>query len=257
MLLKSRFLSFVAILALSGVLSAVAADAPKVSTFAPAKDLEQQADKYLKAMKDTVASEQDYKDAEGKIGRDSNTLVVIVLALGLHDEDNKYKAAAPAIMKAAQDVAATKDYAGAKKAVEALDEVVAKNAKADGELKWAPVAALPELMKQVPMINTKLKLTMKGKNFTKKAKDSQGHTAVIATIAQATIADTSMTKNAEQVKQWQKFSNAARDDAAAVNAAIHKADQKAADAAMTKLNQSCEDCHAVFKPDVAANPSGK
>ena len=48
---------------------------------------------------------------------------------------------------------------------------------------------------------------------------------MIAAIAQGTIADTSATKNAEQVKLWQKFSKAMRDDAGAVNAAIHKGDQ--------------------------------
>ena len=43
-----------------------------------------------------------------------------------------------------------------------------------------------------------------------------------------------------------------RDDAGALNAAIHKGDEPAAAKAMKKLDQSCEDCHAVFKPDVKA-----
>ena len=41
-----------------------------------------------------------------------------------------------------------------------------------------------------------------------------------------------------------------RDDAGAVNAAIHKGDEAAADEAMKKLAQSCDDCHAVFHPEV-------
>ena len=39
-------------------------------------------------------------------------------------------------------------------------------------------------MKQVPLINTRLKLNLKGKKFKKKAKDTAGYTAVIAAIAQ-------------------------------------------------------------------------
>ena len=118
-MLKNRSLSVAVIVAVLGVfmarVHARAADAPKVSTFAPAEDLARQADKYIETMKSTVASEEEYNDSEGKIGRDSNTLVVIALALGLHDQNNKYKARAGALMKAAQVVAATKDYAAANK----------------------------------------------------------------------------------------------------------------------------------------------
>ena len=39
-----------------------------------------------------------------------------------------------------------------------------------------------------------------------------------------------------------------RDYAGEVNAAIRKGDRPAADKAMKKLSQSCDDCHAVFHP---------
>jgi hypothetical protein len=246
----------VATVAALGILTARtpvnAADAPKVSTYAPAEDLAHQVGQYVKSMKSVVADEQEYKDSEGKVVRDAGTLAIIALALGLHDQDNKYKANAGAIIKAAQAVAATKDYESAKKAVAALEVVVTKGGTAGGDLKWEKTASLPELMKQVPMIHTKLKLYVKGSSFKKKAKDTAGYTAVIAAIAQGVIADTSATKNAEQIKLWTKFSEAMRDDAGDVNAAVHKGDEAAAAKAMKKLNQSCEDCHAVFKPDVAA-----
>ena len=257
MMLNSRSLFVAAVVAVLAVLVVAqthvrAADAPKVSTFAPAEDLVRQADKYIKTMKSTVASKDEYDDSEGKIGRDSNTLAVIILALGLHDTDNKFKPKAAAVMKAARDVAATKDYASAKKAVAVLGKIAAADVKPGGKLKWEKVASLPDLMKQVPIVNTKLNLCLGKTSFKKKAKDSAGYTAVIAAIAQGVIADTSATKNAEQVKLWQKFSKAMRDHAGAANAAIHKGDQPATDKAMKKLDQSCVDCHAVFKPDVVA-----
>jgi hypothetical protein len=154
-------------------------------------------------------------------------------------------------------VAATKDYASAKKAVAALVRAAADESKGGAKLKWEKVAALPDLMKEVPIINTKLKLCVGKTRFKKKAKDSAGYTAVIAAIAQGVIADTSATKNAAQVKQWQQFARTLRDCAGAANATIHKGDQPATAKVMKKLNQSCEDCHAVFKPDVLKDDKAK
>jgi hypothetical protein len=225
--------------------------APKVSTFAPADDLVRQVDLYIESLKEIVSSEENYKDDKDKFARQSNTLVVVALALGLHDEDNKYKAAAGALMKAAQAVAAAKDYTAARKSVAVL--AAATTAKIDAPLRWEKVAALPELMNQVPAVHTKLKLLTQGANFKKRAKDAAGHVAVIAVIAQGTLSDASAAKNAEQVRQWQKFSAAMRDGAATVGAAIRNADQKALAPAMQKLNQSCEDCHTVFHPTLV-NP---
>ncbi|MGD0516785.1 MAG: hypothetical protein ABSA26_04550, partial [Thermoguttaceae bacterium] len=91
-------------------------DAPKLSCFAPAGDLVNQVRDYIKEIETTLASEEEYKDSEGKIGRCTGTLAVIALCLGLHDEPNEYKARAAALIKAAQELAATTDYQSAKKA---------------------------------------------------------------------------------------------------------------------------------------------
>ncbi|MCE5266543.1 MAG: hypothetical protein LLG00_01475 [Planctomycetaceae bacterium] len=223
---------------------------PKVSTFAPADDLVRQADLYIAGLEKSVADEEEYKDGKDKIAKDSNTLIVIALALGLHDEDSQYKAQSGAIMKAAGELAATKDFASAQKAVAALKDAAEGKQKVESELKWQKVASLPELMKQVPLVNTKLKRNLKPDKFQKKAKDTAGYTAVIAAIAQGSMADLSATKNPGQAQQWYKFSAAMRDDAGQLNAAIHKKDASGAAKAMKKLAQSCEDCHAVFHPGV-------
>ena len=251
MTLKNRVVPVVVFLAVLGALLALnpapsSADdeAPKVSTFAPAKDLATQADWYIKDLEKIVASEDEYKDGAEKVAKEANTLVVVALALGLHDEDSKYKESAGGLVKAAQELAATKDFASAQKAVAAVK--AAAESKSDVKLKWEKVASLPELMKQVPVINSKLKLNIKGSKFTSKAKDTAGYTAVMAAIAQGALADTSATKGADQEKQWKGFSAAMRDNAGAVNAAIHKGDEEAAGTSMKKLAQSCDDCHDVF-----------
>ena len=257
-MLKLRLLSMVAMAAAVGV--AVAAEfaaaqqppaPPKVSTFAPAEDLVNQLDKYLGDLDEGTKDEAAYKDAKDNVGKQSNTLIVIALALGLHDEENKYKANAGAVIKAAQEVAASKDLASAQKAVAGLKDAVAGKGQAAGALNWEPTASLAELMKQVPIINTKLKMNLKGTKFKSKAKDTQGHTAVLAAIAQAAMADTKGAKadNPEKAKQWYDWSVKARDHAGEVNAAIRAGKSDVAEDAMKKMAQNCDDCHAVFKPE--------
>jgi hypothetical protein len=221
-------------------------EVPPVSKFAPAEDLVAQAEQFLKDLEADTADEAAYKEGADKVAKDSNTLVVIALALGLHDQDNKFKANAAAMVKAAQEVAATKDLAGAKKAVAALKDASEGKGQAAGALKWEKVASLAELMKQVPIINTKLKRTIK--KFSGKAKENAGATAVLAVIAQGAMADTSPAKNPEQIKQWYDWSAKARDYAGEVNAAIHAGNEAAAGEAMKKMAQNCDDCHAVFHP---------
>jgi len=217
--------------------------APKVSTFAPAEDLVGQVDAYLARLEESVANPDAYKEAsEGKIARDANTMALISLALGLHDATNKYKAAAPAMVKAAQMIAAAKDFAAAKAAVDKLKK--ASEGKAGGELKWENVASLESLMKQVPMINTRLKKNLR--RFSQKAKESAGDTAVLAVIAQGSMANVEETKKPSEAAKWYEFCAQMRDAAGALNKAIHDGDEKAADKQMKAMTTSCDDCHAIF-----------
>jgi hypothetical protein len=221
--------------------------APKVSTFAPAADLVSQADKYITELAKAVADEAEYKDLpEGKIARDSNTLIVIALALGLHDEDNKYQASAGAILKAAQEVAAAKDYAATKKAVAAVKAAAAGQGKAAGKPAWTDkVASLEQLMKHVPNINTRLQSQVK--RLDTRAKEVAGNAAVLAVIAQASMPHVSDTKYPQEVEKWYSFCVEMRDAAAGVNAAARAKNKAGIEAAVTKLNpHSCDNCHAVF-----------
>jgi hypothetical protein len=264
MSLRIRVVGFVALSAVAVVLAkpnrsstAEPTDPlPKVSTFTPADDLVHQTDRYIMDLDGCLADEADYVDNQEKIAKQSNTLAVLALSLGLHDQANKYKAHAGALVKAAQALAATKDFASAKRALAGVVDAAAGKVKMDVPLTWEKVAALPELMKQVPLVNTKLTRNVKHDRFKRKARDSAGYAAVIAAIAQGTIADTTEAKTPEQEKQWRAFSIVMRDSAGALNAAIHAADEPAAAKAAQKLAQSCEDCHAVFRPELkaAGNP---
>jgi hypothetical protein len=226
---------------------AAAAGEVKVSAFAPAEDLANQLDEYVKDLEKAVETPEEFKDSEGKVAKDSNTLIVITLALGLHEQPNRFKANAASIVKAAQELAkGAADYETAKKGVAGVKAAVEGKGPAGSELKWEKVAAMSELMKQVPLVNTKLKRYIQGSRFKSKAKDSAGFSAVIAAIGQGSVADTSVTKSDEEVKQWKAFCVQMRDAAGGVNSTIHAGDQAGVEVAIGKLAQSCDDCHAVF-----------
>jgi Tfp pilus assembly protein PilN len=229
-------------------------EAPKVSSFAPAEDLADQADKYIKGLEETVkaveSGDEKYDDVKEKIGKESNTLAILALCLGKHDKDSKYKAQAGALLKASQELAASSDLASAKKALAKVQDAASGKLKvADVELKWEKVDSLPDLMKQVPSINTKLKAYVKPAKFKSKAKDSAGITAVMAAIAQGSMADLSATKSPDQAAQWYKFCEEMRVAAAATNKSIRDGDAEATKKNLLILGKNCEDCHAVFHPE--------
>jgi hypothetical protein len=231
--------------------------APKVSTFAPAKDVVSQIETYVARLEESVASEDDFKEAEAKVVKDANTLILLALAAGLHDEDNKAKAAAPAIMKAAEELAKAKGYAAAKAGVAAVKKALDATDGNPAELKWVKSASLPDLMKQVPLVNSRLKRNLRGPKFKSKARDNAGDAATLGVIAQGSIADDSEAKkNNEDVQKWFRLCVQMRDAAASLNKAVHEGNQDAADKAMSALNQSCDDCHAVFHKG-AEKESGK
>ena len=148
-------------------------------------------------------------------------------------------------------MAATKDFASAKKAVAAVKDAADGKGKADGAVEVGEGRRAARVDETGAADQHQAEAdTSRARSSRRRPRTPAGYTAVIAAIAQGTMADTSATKTPEQVKQWQKFSAAMRDDAGAVNAAIHKGDEPAATKAMKKLNQSCEDCHAVFHPGV-------
>jgi hypothetical protein len=222
------------------------ATSPPVSRFAPAADLVNQLDQYIAGLEKCVVSEEEFADTQNKIANDANTLIVIAQALALHDEENDYKGKAGALIAAAQDVLKASTLAEAQKAVEALKTAAAEGGDGNAPTEWEPIASLEHLMKQVPLVNTRLKRTMTGARFESRADDNAGYAAVLAAIAQASMVDTHEATNDDEVQQWYDFCAMMRDAAGAVRAAVRAGDREAADAAMATLAKSCDDCHAVF-----------
>ncbi len=145
---------------------------------------------------------------------------------------------------------AAKDYQAAKAGVEAIK--AAMTSKGDpSTLSWADAkdASLDELMKQVPLVNTKLKRNMR--RFASKAEEISGQTAVIAVIAQGSMPLAGETEKPNEAAKWYKHCEQMRNAAGAANAAIHAKDKTAAEKSMEELATSCDDCHAIFHPSEA------
>ncbi len=213
----------------------------------PADDLVAEANRYVAAIGEAVASEDDYKDAKEELARDSNVVIAIARALGEYHLPAK-SFWWPEVMTAARAVAQAKDYVAAKKAAGELKAALERNAKTNDltDLSSTPPASLAQLMKEVPILNTRLKRNVQGERLKSEAKETAGSSAVIAAIAVGSISSTEAAKTPAQVAQWRKFCVELRDAATAANAGIHAGDPAATATEMTKLAKSCDDCHAVF-----------
>ncbi|NMC19118.1 MAG: hypothetical protein GYA33_01750 [Thermogutta sp.] len=219
--------------------------APKASTFAPAEDLVTALDSYIERIDEVLADPDEFADLQSRVVKDAETISVLALVLGLHDEDNPYKAAASELIKASQAVAQAADYAAAKAAFAQLQ--AAKSAKGGEVTGWVRVASLTALMEQVPLVNSRLKRYLR--RFDRQADAIAVDAAVLAAIAQGSMANLDETSRPSNSEQWFAFCEQMRDAAAAVNKAARAKDQAGATAAEATLAKTCDECHVVFHPE--------
>src|SRR5208282_3795426 len=113
---------------------------PKFSSFAPADDLAAELKILITDLEKAIVSEDEYKSqVEGRFTRDGNTIALVAIALGLHDQDSPLKPNAKAITAAALKLAQAKDYAATTQAVADLKAAVDGKGAGGEELKWAKV----------------------------------------------------------------------------------------------------------------------
>ncbi len=226
---------------------------PKVSSYAPAEDLIAESEYFLKQIGEALADQAAYDDVKQTIvERDSNTLAVIGLMLAMHDEDHKLKKASTAIMKSAQALAESyEDFDQATAAIGQAKKALSGEGAGEGagEVVWEAVASMSPLMKQVPVIHAPMKRgATDERRFKRQATKTAGQAAVLAAIAQAAMFNTDHATE-EQIPQWEQFCARMRDACGSVNAAVRSGDAARAAEAIVALQQSCKDCHAVFKAE--------
>jgi len=220
---------------------------PKISAYAPAEDLVAQWDFYVGRIEADLESEADYKDVAERVYKDANTLILIALALGLHDTPNKYQKHAAGMVAASQQLINAKDYASTKAALAALKAATAEPKGDPSSLAWKKLAHLPPLMQQVPLIHSRIKRAMR--RFERQAAAIAGDAATIAVISQGSLYNVDETDKPGEAEKWYQYCIQMRDAAAALNRAAKAKDAKAADLALKDLAKSCDDCHTVFHPE--------
>ena len=244
--LLNAMVAAVVALAVGGSQAAELPPAPPLSTVVAAEDLVDQVEYYVEELEECVENSEEYEDSVEKIERYSNTLAVIALAVGLHDRGSRLSKAAPVLVKASQQVANAKDYASARSAVSSMKAALTASGN-PATLKWTKVAHLHPLMEQVPLINTRVKRYIR--RFEKGVPYIKGNSAALVAIAQGSMANADETEAPDKVVEWYKYCAQMRDAAGALNKAVHNNDESAAEVAMEALQQSCDDCHAVFHQD--------
>ncbi|MDO4575258.1 MAG: hypothetical protein Q4D98_08595 [Planctomycetia bacterium] len=212
------------------------------TAYAPVELLSAQLVAFVENIEKSLASDEDYEDVQGRVIRDANTVAALALVLGLHDQPNDYKACASNVIAAAMELAKDADKATAEKNFAALQ---ASLKTTDGKnLAWdVPVANLAQLMKQVPLLDGKVK---SGLRRFKKTDEMAGLAVALAAIFQVSTANVAETQDPTKGDEWIAFCLESRDDAGALANALTAADKKASKTAYDKMAKSCDTCHAVF-----------
>jgi cytochrome c556 len=222
---------------------------PPASSFAPHDDLLGQVDFFIGRVAESLGDPAGFDLAkQSRTLKDANTLAVLALVLSQHDADFPQKSSMPALLKAAQSLAAAE--ANAELAQQALTAIkMAREGKspASEPVKWERVASLPLLMKQVPLVHAGLKRGVAPNRLKRTAEQSAEQAATLAAMAQASSFDDEYADSPEEVTAWQEFCAQMRDAAGEVNSAVHSQDQARVDAGMARMHESCEACHAKFR----------
>jgi hypothetical protein len=221
----------------------------KPSTYAPAKDLESQVPFFLERIKEELKDESAYgEEAVKRVVRDANTLAVLALVLGKHDQANRYQSSAGALLHSALKLAEkSQNYQAARDAYTKLVE--STNAKnGSGDLAWKSVGNIADLMQQVPTLNTKLRGQVRSaERFEKSRDEAAGLAATLAAIGQVSLFDDSYCTDQADRASWIERCGLMRDAAYDINQAVQRGEREAAVEKLKPLARTCDDCHEQFK----------
>jgi len=240
----------------AGAQNDAGAAGPKLSAFAPAEDLAYELTFLVGDLEKAVTDKEEFdSQIENRFVRDGNTIALLTTALALHDQDNAVKPHAQAIMAAAQKLTEAKDYETTKKAVADLRGSLALSA--GGEVRWRKIAPFKSLMNdEVSSVNNKLKTAVdhikkQAKDAAQRTKEATANAAAMALIAENAKLYLADTKKPSEGLKWFAFSDQFRAAAADVATKVRAGDREALAPAMERLDQTCNDCHAVFNPEKA------
>ena len=222
----------------------------KVSAFAPVKATEAELKYFVTKIGKDLEDKEDYgEDQHKRIVLDTSTVSVLALTLAMHDKDNAYKQAAGKIVELAIEVGENaEDFDDATSSYEKLKKSLDEKPKSES-LDWhASVADIDALMRQVPIVNDKVRRGVNDKRrFDRNAKKVAQKAVTLAAIAQVSMMNTDYCGDEDDEKAWQKICADMRDACADVYRALMEKDQDKAKAGNARVVETCDACHHRFR----------
>lgn len=225
---------------------------PLPSTYAPAADLVGQLESYLASLQQDLSDAASYgQEQQDRVAKDASTVAVLALVLGRHDQPHKLKAAAPAMLKAAEALAGNAEKVEAAQAdlarLKAAAEAPGTAASDDAPREWTAVGDIGQLMRQVPIVNNNLRRGVTGRRFDRTQEQNAGYAATLAALAQVSAFNTDYCADEEDERTWARICHEMRDAAADVQRAIRQGDQATATKGLARLVETCDACHHKFR----------
>jgi cytochrome c556 len=219
---------------------------PAASTYAPAELLVAQVEDLTAGLSKKLASQETYAASQDVIARDANLVAAVCIVLAGHDEKHAMKQSSADRVAWARQLGEADDYQQARAAAEKLAAGKATTrVEADSSLQDSTELVL--LMKQVAPLLSGINRNSRGSRFKSRASDSAQLAALIAVIGEAASHHgEDYAEDDDQLAKWRAYSAEMRDSAGAVVAGFGKTDQKAVQAALMQLDQSCKKCHEGF-----------
>ncbi len=220
----------------------------KPSTYAPAKALEAQVAETLERIHDDLKEDDEYGSSQVKrVTKDAQTIAVVAMVMGHHDETNAWKGKAGLVMKAALELSdRADDGEAARKALAKLDQALESKGNAE-PLAWQPVGDIDQLMHQVPVLNTRLRGAVR--RLSRSQDKATRIAATLAAIAQVSMFDDTYCADDEDQAKWIAYCARMREAAHHCFQVAQQGDQDAAKEALKQLTRSCDDCHDTFREE--------
>lgn len=225
--------------------------------FPPMADLEDQLliykDKLVRDYEDLEVNPS-FEDGVESLYRDSNTLSLIALSIGMSPEESQYKLSVIPLIQSGQKLSAAKELKEVASGLEQLNKAFEIKGNNNG-LSWSKVAHLAPVMKKaLPSISTEIKrLTRNEKTFLrgKNAQKIFGASAVLAVIAQGCKPNVDETASPKEKDLWSKYCENLHATACSLNSNAHKVKEGSGkfedlEKAAHELEETCNTCHEKF-----------
>lgn len=222
------------------------ASSVKLSDVAFAMDLAAEFEAKLSEIEASLVSPEAYQPAAGKVRLGAVQLSVLAQALAEHDEESKFKIAAPFLRNAAMQLAAANSFDQARKGLDALHVAVENKqpVAAKREFDWAKLANTRLIMDSLRERTDQIRKAIR------RSKDPEAesrHASTMAILAIAVEAHADDVKNESDRPQWRDLSQEFQREMIKTAAALRGKDAAAVLEHFKAAQTACDHCHEKFK----------